>query len=367
MLKIKINIQPFPKFFIKRVKYFYIHIKMVELNSPDEINSFANQIKSQVYDQDLPFLNISVKYVASPLMFILKGFLPRFDQTDAMLPYGAILIMEQNLQPIILEDYINKLSDDEFEFWYGEPLLDLKHHQNWYYAKIEHHKSQSLITANSLPLLLYAPEQVYHHSKRPRTDMLMFRPPDLISKTNSRHKLPVTRYAAGMSRGLYYSQEPEDIYCGTFYYLEPESNVFLNYHSSLTFKNKYEAMVKLEIPFDSSYLDLIPKRYFEGKLVLPSDLKLTPLEAFSLFPDLFPNYTLNRVQSLPQNSKYIGQFIGLYGVEDDFDQLICHKANDLGIDIIIFTDMIGSHQKVSEILDTRPRVESFNHLTYSSI
>ncbi len=341
---------------------------MVELNSPEEIDSFANQIKSKVYDQDLPFLNISVTYVALPLLFIFKGFLPRFDQSDVMLPYGAILILENNLQQIILEDYLNKLSEEEFEFWYGEPLsniLNLKYYKNWYYAKIEYHKSQSLITSNSLPLLLYAPEQVYNQSKRPRTDMLMFRPPDLISNNDFFHKLPVTRYAAGMSRGLYYSDEPEDIYCGTFYYLEPESHIFLNYKTSLTFKNKYEAIVKLAIQFDSSNLDLIPKLYFEGKLVLPSDLKLTPFDAFSLFPDLFPHYTLNTVQSLSQNSKYIGQFIGLYGVEDDFDQLICRKANNLGIDIIIFTDMVGSHQKVSEILDARSRVESFSHLTYS--
>ena len=75
--------------------------------------------------------------------------------------------------------------------------------------------------------------------------MSLFRSP--ISRTISRAELvgnkvtidgevwsviPVTRYAAGMSKGLYWDERPQDI-CGTFYYHEPESTTYLAYKTEM--------------------------------------------------------------------------------------------------------------------------------------
>ena len=64
-------------------------------------------------------------------------------------------------------------------------------------------------------------------------------------------------------------------------------------------------------------------------------------------------------------NKYVGRFLGLYAKEDDFDQSICIAVRAKSIDIIILTDMIGSHQVVTEILDTRERSVSFKSLLYN--
>lgn len=57
-----------------------------------------------------------------------------------------------------------------------------------------------------------------------------------------------------------------------------------------------------------------------------------------------------------------------YALEDNFDQPICTlaKAKVKGYDIVIFTDMVGSHQILTEILDVRDRGDSFRQLAYLS-
>ena len=59
--------------------------------------------------------------------------------------------------------------------------------------------------------------------------------------------IPVTRYAKGMSRGLYF-EEASDVdieYCGTFYYHEPESTTLLAYKTSESFFNKTSKLIKI--------------------------------------------------------------------------------------------------------------------------
>ncbi len=57
--------------------------------------------------------------------------------------------------------------------------------------------------------------------------------------------------------------------------------------------------------------------------------------------------------------------LGLYAAEDDLDQHLCNLGKLCNIDVIILTDMVGSHQIVTEVLDTRPRNVSFGSLKYS--
>ena len=78
-------------------------------------------------------------------------------------------------------------------------------------------------------------------SKRPKTDMFLFRTPGATNNFDpQKNYLPVTRYAEGMSRGLFFG-DLGNTFCGTFYYLERESKVFLGYKTSLTFPNKYSS------------------------------------------------------------------------------------------------------------------------------
>lgn len=59
---------------------------------------------------------------------------------------------------------------------------------------------------------------------------------------------------------------------------------------------------------------------------------------------------------------YTGNRLGMYAAEDELDQPLCQAAQYLGYDIIILTNMIGSHQVVTEVLDTRD--DSYSHLWF---
>ena len=180
--------------------------------------------------------------------------------------------------------------------------------------------------------------------------------------------IPVTRYAKGMSRGLYF-EEASDVdieYCGTFYYHEPESTTLLAYKTSESFFNKYTCAKELD-PSDlaTDILEDVENNtllmYIKGKL--PKNLMLTPLEAYDLkfIPE---KWTREEVTSLPQNKRYVGKTIGLYALEDLLDQIICELAQEANLDIVVLRNMSGIYQVVTEILDVRKREDSFKSLLY---
>jgi hypothetical protein len=292
----------------------------------------------------------------------------------------------------------------------------------WGYATIEYYRQWALRTAYSLALILYAPGQLYS-SLRPKTDMLIFRTPGAITtrdveslqlattegkatiKSYEYHTFPVTRYAEGMSRGLYHgdiSEDEEERVCGTYYYLERESRVWLACRTFRRYRNKYQAFVALitqvpdsqdrndmiefvenkldgRSPYLRSWLhkdmtaemkEMVRSLSDEGKFPefieydLPADLMMTPLQAYHLMPTYFQGYMLTMVAALPQKKKYVGSWLGLYAAEDHIDRFICKLAQQLTIDVIILENMVGSHQVVTELVDTRPRMDSFDSLIY---
>ena len=83
-------------------------------------------------------------------------------------------------------------------------------------------------------------------------------------------------------------------------------------------------------------------------------------------PDQFYKLSIRNVNpvDVPPTPRYIGAIAGLMSIEDEYDQPLCKLALSLGIDLIVLTHMIGSHQIVSEVLDTRPRLTSFANLAY---
>ena len=97
--------------------------------------------------------------------------------------------------------------------------------------------------------------------------MLLFCNPSSI--TGEKWKtIPITKYAAGMNRGLYYTTNIHPELCGTFYYYEPESKTYLAYNTSRTFVNKTDALDQLtgimtifKINIDAQNVELYPDLY----------------------------------------------------------------------------------------------------------
>ena len=342
----------------------------------------------------------------------------------------------------VVHRILNNMTKDQFEFWINisiNIIIDtISNFDEWIiYDKntiIENAKKY----CNSIPLLLYDMNDYLYKNKRPKTDMSLYKqiksktynslpfgkhkqsnpkgsldqattetetsPEGLLALTDDIIKIsnyiyeyknlnctPVTRYSAGMSKGLYYHDNDYKEYHGTFYYYEPESDVYLCFNKYLIYTNKYEALIDLRkrsninIPVefeDLNELDLnleshkqiynFINDYFKNTykcssdmLCLPEDLKLTPSEYYSIFPDKYSN-NINIISDIPSTKTYCGTFTYLYSRDDVFDQEIYILAKNLDIDVIILTKEIGKYQIVTEVLDIRDRISSFEQLIYPS-
>jgi hypothetical protein len=218
---------------------------------------------------------------------------------------------------------------------------------------------------------------------------------------SGRYLIPVVRYAKGMSRGMYQeSSQKEDEYCGTFYYFEPDSQFnLLSTKGILIANNKVEACLLLGISVDDIRNYLVPKYHNENNITKISDLphELIPKILDFLGPDYyredkdkildpqelenyinrllelifltwnfneqssnikdFNNILLNYSENKQYNSKY-------YAIEDKLDQPLCLTARVLKINVIILKYMAGKNRVVTEVLDTRTRVESYDNISF---
>lgn len=345
---------------------------IIDLNNNADIEKLSDYYVTQAKDSSV----YPIGYVYDPLIMIKYGFLPDeiYDQEFFI-------------------NYVNGMSLNNIGFWYGnekvEKILSLNTDPVWSYKTLETYKRNGIVSATSLPLILYAPELVYNISKRPVNDMALFRGPlsnkirrnqvinnAVIINNEKWNVIPVTRYAEGMSKGLFHTNEDDITYCGTFYYYEPESTTLLAYKTSGRFFNKYIATKKLN---DDDFNELLEEMdddkifmaYVNGKL--PRNLIMTPSE-YIHFLNEYAGYNKkielqkDRIEkynkSVEQIPHYVGTLIGLYASEDDFDQPLCTLGKMNNLDIIILEYMPGSFQIVTEILDTRDREDSFRSLMY---
>jgi len=138
----------------------------------------------------------------------------------------------------------------------------------------------------------------------------------------------------------------------------------ISYLTSRIYKNKYEAIqslckefnIKNEIISPHWFKDI--KKFYENPEQIPSDMKMIPYEYTNMNdPDVEEEY-LEYLKTISEHRHYVGKNLYLY------DQDICMIARDNNIDIIVLTDMVGSHQIVTEILDTRQRNDSLSSLIY---
>jgi hypothetical protein len=270
-------------------------------------------------------------------------------------------------------EYLEGLNIETLRFWNpgmgSFSLESMPDELRWQYRTLSSWRQEASDTANSIPLKLYAPELLYP-SLRPVNDMYTFRSPNsyLIDRADVQagkisiegeayNVIPVTRYAKGMSRGMFHEDVEGEEFCGTFYYSEPTSNTLLGYKSSMTFFNKTTALQNLD-PDHSLNVNREIGDHISGQL--PLDLIMTPFQAIRRL-----NIKIIRLDPrISQEPHYAGMFLDMYAKEDIFDQAICQAAHRRNIDLVIFEYMVGSFQVVTEVLDTRSRPESFDKLIY---
>ena len=347
---------------------------------------------------------ISVPDVEPIFSLIKEGFLPK-SQSDYV-------------EEAFIDYFAETYSPEEIKFWSnpavinnGDPMsrspIDMEEVYNkmlsfsvFLYATIGGWKQYALKTANSFPLALYAKHLLYP-SMRPVNDMAMFRHvtsalytravkiDDYLYSLKSTSfdgkeidlglGIPVTRYSDGMNKGLYYNGGKNKKFCGTFYYYEPSSTIFLTFSTHAIYKNKHEAVkeftsedhpdymradyAEFSEPLVNMYYN--PESYKEEYLVkFPEDLRMTPREYYAkVKKEPFPP----QYENLPERKYYIGKKIGFYAVEDDYDQDLCSYSKQQGHEVVILTHMVGSRQIVTEVLDTRERSQSFGALVYSMV
>lgn len=293
---------------------------------------------------------------------------------EDMIKFGFVPMSLNFIVKEIIEDWLNGMNKEELEYWHGGYWLEKinkliegrildwidERFKYWIYPTQNYIVKKALKKADSFNLLLLFPQFVYKESKRPITNMDSFKVPDYLKLTEkpSKSKLllmdkeyffnPVTRYSKGMSRGLYY-KEQNDKFCGTFYYLEPESTTYLLYENPLIGRTKSEVFLNL--------VDDRNKWLKEVKLA-------TDYINSEWYNQIFETRLIKTVEINGKISKkYEGRILG-YAKEDKLDQPICILAKEKGFDVVIFEFMVGSHQIVTEILDVRDRGTSFRHLAY---
>lgn len=286
----------------------------------------------------------------------------------------------------VLLAYLSGDDDPTLNFWYDRETSLVESSYIWHHISFEEAKNKALSSSDSIPLILYvgtgeaSKQYLYSKSKRPKTDMGIFRKmynhtrpmTSLIPYSESPRlykvivsgteyvAIPVTRYASGMSRGLYYNKnkdkDPES-FCGTFYYLEEESTVCLLALESRLLISFNKTTAYRTVTGDRSYKsnNKYVDMHIDGRL--PQDLYMTAEEVSILEGS-------KRPEEISNEPRYAGYNL-LYASEDELDQPLCIASTQKGIDVIILTHMVGSFQIVSEVLDTRSRNDSFRSLVYT--
>lgn len=343
---------------------------------PDWLQTLLDETRN-VTEASLPLYHIMTLDDVRLLLF--HGFVPEF-----------ILDMEQPNYALFASHLIfRRYNDQTLRFWNPGVDQTVEEEGSAMYMSIERMKQRAYETASSLMLLLFAPEHVYKQSKRPVNNMEMFKGVKCLHHSLAERQrvtnvpyIPVTRYARGMSHGLYYTDADADSssFCGTFYYMEPESTTYLLATKVFRAKTKTDAFNAL-ISKISSY---ITRKQLKAQLEEPSldernlleqlkdsDLMFTPaqFEEFRRSANPYVQKAIAKhdwtmlplVQPRPY---YCAHVLGLYAAEDYLDQAVCNAARERNVRVVVFERVVGSHQIVTEVLDVRPRQESFRNLCF---
>lgn len=173
--------------------------------------------------------------------------------------------------------------------------------------------------------------------------------------------IPVTRYAGGMHKGMFHPVASEEGgYCGTFYYFEPSSDIYMRTETALLAPNRIVAAIRLGRSI-SSILDEYAPVVEMGE------------EYLGVHPH---QLGIGLQRNLPQNDREAWTKV-IYDMvagrwdydsdrpelsEDFLDQDLCIRARERGYDAIILSNNSGLNRVVSEVLDVRRREDSFHSL-----
>lgn len=290
--------------------------------------------------------------------------------------------------------------------------------------KVEH---PLLLTCQKDPskwIIRLLPATSFYKSYRPITSMSLLRqstykilfnvnpPPNGIPFCHQgRYYIPVIRYAAGMSNGCYFDCDKESAkYLGTFYYWEPESNIYLKMGKKAFpyFYSKFECAIFIqskimdiirdkdkiedaqqvyqEIDF---YVTKIRKdlrkalyKYYEEEAHLFEKCVCVDewddffedwedATEFALDAD-FQRILLNQEPkflpiTLDFRSKVSFKYMNklFYASEDELDQPLSKGLIFLGLKGAIFSKMAGGNRVVTEVLDVRARQKSLENLCWT--
>jgi hypothetical protein len=336
-----------------------------------------------------------------------------------LIPYGFIpaVINNNSASSIrvqsLFEQFVLKNDAKTRRFWLSGRATDYgsihdwnieQHHYHYFYATIEGWMDYAKRTSIVMPIFLFAPNKLYA-SGNLKTDMAMFQQVTSSKYSSVKQETPITfqvtvgekvllgvpviRHAVEPFKGLFYDQSDEtylkNSFCGTFYYREKESNVYLLYEKGMKFKNKYEAAkVLLGVPDARAIRPKIARNYYENLESFPyPDLMMTPREYFyhirddEMLQEMLADIQDDHVKQLntsdlfdlynnpvPDEKYYVGAVLQIAGVDEVYDQDLCIVAALKGIDVLVFYEMVGSHKFQIEVLDCRDRITSFDNLSY---
>lgn len=284
---------------------------------------------------------------------------------------------------------------------------------NWYYkSPLEIQKSLQNNPDGFFSFLASGGKSTFA-SGRIRTPMLILRSPNFLTiqltptglksvqsgrptvvtiKDTKRFILPCSRYAESKSVGLFsssYKKEEPGNLCGTFYYFEPDSTVFITFETIKIFKNKFEACYNyfrlaytkvhgsdFNIDEFEELVYLYSKKQtvdhpYEKILILLARSFSNFMRTKSFYGSKLVDYTLfshDMENNLPfdlhyeKDGKFEGRF--MYAVEDAFDKVLCQVGRVFGVQIFVLTEIVSQTRVVTEILDTRSRDESLNSLAW---
>jgi len=329
-----------------------------------DVLPLKQDIEAHIAKTGTEFVRVGLDFVFDVGIFVKHGFVP-----SGIINYN------------ILEDYIAYEHHPHrykiLDLWHNignatthDMFQDLSIHSFWTFRPPVYVQKMALEECCSFGL---EASFLYTKSKRPKTDMSMFKRDDsktyhekdifceeggkgIINVDNTLFAFfRVTRYAKGMSRGMYYGKSLP--FCGTFYYLEEESDTLLlaDAKTIATYPNKYHAVLN----WNPIYAKQTLCRSVQPFLLQPQPLIFTPTQVKE-----FVERELD-ISGIPDTPKYAAKALGLYAAEDVFDQYIYKTGRLNKKEVVYFTNMVGYRNgKVGEVFDLRPRDTSFSMLAF---
>lgn len=170
--------------------------------------------------------------------------------------------------------------------------------------------------------------------------------------------IPVVRYAIKSGGGFLFGGiqiTNGKEFCGTYYWLEPDSDIYLLSNKTLVVPNDDVGLYVLLGGTKENFITAIDKYYYYYGRDDPY------LARENLTNKILSNYNRAAKGQLPLDEPRLDELE--YEIKLDIEQEMCKLANNMGIDtIILFGQETHKFGFASEIIDTRARKQSYDSL-----